>query len=156
MADYRFVTVWRIPAPLEAVWNALYDAKRWPEWWPGLSGAIELSPGGQNGIGAARRFVWRGALPYTLAVDMRLTRAERPKLLESDASGELEGTGRWTLSEAPGGTAARYDWQVRTTKRWMNWFAPLARPLFSWNHNVVMRRGEAGLTRYLRGLGADG
>jgi uncharacterized protein YndB with AHSA1/START domain len=156
MVQYRFLTTWRIPAPREAVWDALYDAGRWPEWWPGLSDAAELAPAGPDGIGAVRRFVWRGRLPYTLTVEMRLTRAERPSLLESDASGELEGRGRWTLTDASRGTAARYDWKVRTTKPWMNWLAPVAGPLFSWNHDVVMRRGEAGLIRYLARLTANG
>jgi hypothetical protein len=33
----------------------------------------------------------------------------------------------------------------------MNLLAPIARPLFAWNHDVIMRQGEEGLSRYLRG-----
>lgn len=40
-----------------------------------------------------------------------------------------------------------YEWVVRTTERWMNLLAPLARPAFAWNHNVVMRQGGEGLAR---------
>jgi hypothetical protein len=43
----------------------------------------------------------------------------------------------------------RYDWNVRTTKSWMNLLAPLARPLFQWNHKVVMQQGAEGLARRL-------
>jgi hypothetical protein len=42
-----------------------------------------------------------------------------------------------------------YDWNVRTTKRWMNVLAPVARPAFEYNHNVVMRRGGEGLAQRL-------
>jgi len=34
--------------------------------------------------------------------------------------------GRWTLSEAEGQTLVRYDWNIRTTRWWMNLLAPLA------------------------------
>ena len=40
-------------------------------------------------------------------------------------------------------------WNVRTTKPWMNLLAPLARPLFKWNHDVVMGWGAEGLARKL-------
>ena len=145
MAEYRFVTRWHIRAPIEAVWDALHHSERWPQWWRGLGEVVERQPGQPDGVGCVRRFTWKGPLPYTLMVDMRVTRAERPRVLESLASGELEGVGCWSLSEERGGTAVRYDWTVRTTKRWMNWLAPVARSLFAWNHNTVMREGRRGL-----------
>ena len=43
------------------------------------------------------------------------------------------------------GTAAVYEWNVRTARPWMNRLAPVARPLFAWNHDVVMRQGAEGL-----------
>ena len=33
--------------------------------------------------------------------------------------------------------------------RWMNMLAPVARPLFEWNHNVVMNWGAKGLSERL-------
>jgi hypothetical protein len=50
--------------------------------------------------------------------------------LEAEATGELAGTGRWTLTAADGGTLVRYNWDIRTTRRWMNLLAPVARPVF--------------------------
>jgi hypothetical protein len=38
---------------------------------------------------------------------------------------------------------------VKTTEWWMNLLAPIARPLFAWNHDVVMRQGGEGLARLL-------
>ena len=43
----------------------------------------------------------------------------------------------------------RYDWNVVTTKPWMNLLAPVARPLFKWNHDAVMNWGAEGLARRL-------
>ena len=150
-ADYAFVTHWEMPAPIERVWEAIIQTERWPDWWHGLQSVVELKPGDANRLGAIQRFAWKGILPYMLVVEMRVTRVERPRTLESEASGELEGRGRWSLLPSAVGTHVRYDWMVRTTKPWMNRFAPLARPLFAWNHHVVMRGGERGLRRWLPG-----
>jgi hypothetical protein len=53
------------------------------------------------------------------------------------------------LFEEGGVTAVTYEWSVATTKAWMNLVAPLARPVFAWNHDWVMRRGGEGLAREL-------
>ena len=78
-----------------------------------------------------------------------VTRIEKPRLLEGTAAGELDGTGTWHLSESGGVVTVRYDWRVRTTKPWMRFVAPLARPVFAWNHHGVMRAGGEGLARRL-------
>ena len=62
-----------------------------------------------------------------LGFDVRLTRVQPPSTLEAEAIGELEGTGRWALTSADGGTLVRYNWDIRTTRRWMNLLAPVAR-----------------------------
>ena len=64
------------------------------------------------------------------------------------ADGELTGVGRWRLFEGPA-TAVIHEWNVRTTRAWMNALAPVARPLFAWNHDAVMRQGAEGLARLL-------
>ena len=46
-------------------------------------------------------------------------------------------------------TTARYRWEVRTTRPWMNLLAPLARPLFTWNSKGVMLQAGQGLARFL-------
>jgi len=149
MASYSFVTVWHIDAPLDAVWDAIYHVERWTGWWKGLAQVVKLEPGDQRGIGSVHQFTWKGRLPYTLTVEMRTIRVEPRAALESLASGALEGRGVWQLVPHDDGTMVRYEWNVRTTKLWMNVLAPLARPLFQWNHNVVMRWGEEGLKRLL-------
>lgn len=158
MAAYRFLTTWCLEAPIEPVWDAIYDSDSWPRWWRGVKRVVELRPAGEGGTGQLSRYTWRSRLPYELSFEMRSTRAERPHVLEGEASGELLGTGRWRLFEGAGATAVLYEWNVRTTRRWMNAVAPVARPIFAWNHDYVMRSGAAGLAELLgvRLLAASG
>ena len=45
----------------------------------------------------------------------------------------------------------RYDWRVDVTKPWQVALAPLLRPVFAWNHNVVMGWGYEDLkTRLMK------
>jgi hypothetical protein len=150
MADYEFVTVWRFKSPLAPVWEMIYYSKRWPEWWKGVE-AVELIKEGaaENHVGSLYRYTWKSKLPYKLKFDMELTRVEPMTMIEGVAVGELSGTGIWQLSSQGDVTTARYDWKVRTTKRWMNLLTPIARPFFKWNHDVVMRWGAEGLAKTL-------
>jgi hypothetical protein len=84
--------------------------------------------------------------------DVVATRVERPSLLEGEATGGLVGTGRWRLFEADADrplTAVTYEWNVRTPKAWMNLLAPIAAPVFRWNHDRIMAAGGRGLAQRL-------
>jgi hypothetical protein len=124
MAEYSFLTTWLLDSPREPVWEAIYDQERWPAWWRGVEEVEERNGGDGGGV-------------------------ERPMLLEADAVGELAGVGRWRLFEQEGTTAVLYEWNVATTKPWMNLVAPVARPIFEWNHDWVMARGGEGIARLL-------
>ncbi len=149
MAHYSFLTTWLVDSPREAVWEAIYAQERWPEWWRGVEAAEELQPGDGDGVGAVSRMVWRSLLPYRVNFEVTTTRVERPHLMEGEAVGELTGSGRWRLFESDGATAVLYEWDVATTRLWMNLLAPLARPVFEWNHDWVMARGGEGIARLL-------
>ena len=149
MSGYRFITVWKLRAPIDQVWQAIWQSEKWPSWWKGVLSVQTLRDGDEVGIGSVRRYVWRSKLPYNLAFNMVLTRAEPPYRLEGNASGELEGTGVWELDEANGVTTVRYTWSVHTTRAWMNLLAPIARPVFEWNHDYVMANGAKGLAQLL-------
>jgi Activator of Hsp90 ATPase homolog 1-like protein len=146
---YEFLTAWVLDAPRERVWEAIWESERWPEWWRGVERVVELESGDAEGLGQLSRYTWRSKLPYELDFEMRTTRVERPHLLEGEASGELAGTGRWRLFEENGAAAVIYEWDVATTKPWMNVVAPLLRPAFAWNHDWVMRNGGRGLAGLL-------
>ena len=149
MARYRFLTTWLLDAPLEPVWDAIYDTDAWPAWWPGVMRVEELVVRDEAGIGGVSRFTFRSVLPYDLVFEMRSVRVERPRLLEGVASGELAGVGRWRFFEQGGVTAVVYVWNVETKARWMNALGPVARPAFAWNHDRVMQAGGKGLASLL-------
>ncbi len=152
MSDYSFLTTWCLEAPRDRVWDAIWDSERWPHWWRGVTSAVKVAEGDENGVGQVSRYVWRSKLPYDLDFTMTTTRVQKPHLLEGEAMGELAGTGRWRLFSEDADvavTAVVYEWNVRTTKPWMNALAPIAAPIFSWNHDWVMRNGAHGLARLL-------
>jgi hypothetical protein len=149
MKNYYFVTIWRVKAPIESVWNEIYHSQGWPTWWKGVESVVEIRKGDERGVGSIHRYTWKSKLPYRLSFDMETIRIEPPQLLEGIAIGELQGRGLWRLSRDGGETVVRYDWNVETTKRWMNLLSPIARPLFEWNHNVVLGWGAAGLEKRL-------
>ena len=101
----------------------------------------------QNGVGTRHRYTWKSKLPYRLI----FRDGDDPSRASSSpggrAEGELQGTGCWTFAAAEGITTVRYDWNVQTTQAWMNLLAPLARPIFAWNHDVVMTWGSEGLAK---------
>lgn len=148
MASYSFLTTWILEAPRERVWDAIYDAERWPEWWRGVRSVEKLEAGDADGVGALYRQEWRSVIPYPVRFEARITRIERPTLIEAVADGELAGTGRWRILDGRE-TVVTYEWNVRTTRAWMNVVAPLARPIFRWNHNVVMHQGGECLAALL-------
>jgi hypothetical protein len=149
VADYRFLTTWIVAAPIDPVWDVIYAIERWPEWWRGVQSVTELFHGDGDGEGSIYRHVWRSKIPYAVQFDVTVTEVHRPNVIVASAEGGLAGTGTFRLFEAPLGTSVTYDWQVATTKRWMNAVAPIGRPLFAWNHHAVMKQGGVGLARVL-------
>ena len=138
-----------LEADRNRVWDAVYDSDRWPEWWKGVEETERLADGDENGIGQRGRYVWKAKLPYRVEFFIETTRVERPFLLEGDATGELAGVGRWRFFEQGGVTAAVYEWDVSTTRAWMNLLALVARPTFKANHDYVMRNGGEGIAKLL-------
>lgn len=149
MVEFKFVTVWQIEAPLAQVCDAISHCLYWPNWWKAVEKVEIFDHGGPNGIGSLRRFTWRGCLPYRLTFDLRVTRVVPLTILEGYASGEVEGVGRWCFFNDGAITIVRYEWHVRLNRPWMVLVAPIAWPLFKWNHDYVMRQGGEGLARLL-------
>ena len=148
MATYSFLTTWILDAPRESVWDAIYEVESWPSWWAGVKRVDKLEHGNGDGIGALYRHEWRSVIPYPVRFETRITEIERLHLIEAEADGELAGTGRWRFFDGSA-TVVTYEWNVRTTRPWMNLVAPFARPVFAWNHQAVMRNGGIGLGRML-------
>lgn len=149
MARYEFLTTWLLPAPREAVWRAIEDVAAWPRWWRGVVSTDELDGGDGSRVGSRYRVRWRSFVPYVVAFEFEVGEVEMPVRMSGRARGDLDGTGTWRLFEEDGVTAVTYEWRVRTTKPWMNAVAPVARPVFEWNHGWVMARGGEGVAREL-------
>ncbi len=150
MADFEFVTTWRIPAPAQFVWDEIHDVERWPEWWSAVKRVEVLEIGDRVGLGGLRRIVWKGPIPYRITIDVRVTRIDPPAMLEGVATGDLTGWGCWQLTGEGRSTIVRLDWRVDVSRRWMRMFARVLRPAARWNHDAVMRAGYNGLIRRLQ------
>lgn len=150
MADYVLDTDWWVAAEPAALWPVLTAVEEWPAWWRGVVAVERLTDGDPSGLGRRYRTTWRGRLPYTLTFETQTTRIERLSLIESQAHGQLQGTGTWRLQPNGAATQVHYRWAVRTTQPWMNALALLARPVFCWNHDAIMRWGAEGLRRRLK------
>ena len=111
--------------------------------------ARELDGGDSTRVGSRYRVAWRSRIPYVLEFDFTVRGIEEGHRMEGDATGDLEGTGCWRLFEDGGVTAVVYDWDVTSTTRWMNALGAIARPVFEYNHDAVMRWGGEGLARKL-------
>jgi len=142
---YRYVTTYRFRAPIDRVWAALRDFDRYDEYTGGYFRFRELDPGGGLHPGSAVSIRVRSQIPYTLSFLTTITRVEPPHLLELRSEGDLVGTGRWSLEQAGDVTTVRYRWEVATTRPWMNLLAPVLRPLFVWNHDLIMAALGRGL-----------
>jgi Polyketide cyclase / dehydrase and lipid transport len=147
--EFHLVTTWTVNASVEDVWRALSMPETWPNWWPSVKQVDLMREGDETGVGSIRRMKWSTALPYELAFEMQTVRVEPLSLIEGRASGELEGIGRWTLRPEGSKCNVRCDWIVKITKPWMVRFSFILKPIFNWNHSVVMERGRRGLVQHL-------
>lgn len=147
--QYSFVTKWQIKAPIQAVWDAIYHSEEWPEWWKGVISVEEIRKNDSNGVNGIKYYTWKSVLPYTLKFNMQLLKCHQPKYLYGKAFGELQGEGTWLLEQKKDVTYVQYNWNVHTNKAWMNFFSFLLKPVFKYNHDVVMRWGAKGLSKRL-------
>lgn len=150
MAEYCLLTIWHIDAPLDAVYAAILNSQRWPDWWPSVRNVEEVAAGNAAGIGSVWRYSWQGRLPYRVVFEVRATRIEKLVAIEGSTQGDLEGLGRWHFLHDGTVSIVRCEWHVRSTKWWMNLLAPIARRMFIRNHARVMARGAEGLACLLR------
>jgi uncharacterized protein YndB with AHSA1/START domain len=146
--EYVFVDEWDVDAPIEAVFDALADARTYPDWWKPVYRSVEGE--GEPGVGQQTRHSFKGKLPYTLTMEGRTTSYDRPSSLEFDVDGDLRGRGKWTLTPRNGKTHVRWDWIVFADKPIVRFLTPVLRPLFRWNHNWAVERAIEGLEPYAK------
>ena len=148
MSGDVFVDEWEVAAPREAVFEAIADARTYPEWWRPVY--ITTEADGPPEVGRSSSQYFKGRLPYKLRTHSTITRLERPTIVEADVGGDLRGRGLWTLTERNGGTHVRFDWRVFADRPLLRRLTPALRPLFRWNHNWAIKRAMEGLEPYAR------
>jgi mannose-6-phosphate isomerase-like protein (cupin superfamily)/uncharacterized protein YndB with AHSA1/START domain len=149
---YVFVDEWEVAALPEAVFDAIADARSYPEWWRPVY--LEVDSDGPPEVGKESRQHFKGRLPYHLRTRSVITAIDPPRTITADVDGDLRGRGTWTLTPTERGTHVRFDWQVHADRRLLRVLTPVLRPLFRWNHNWAIARAMDGLEPYAR-AGAD-
>jgi uncharacterized protein YndB with AHSA1/START domain/quercetin dioxygenase-like cupin family protein len=145
--EYLFVDEWDVAAPREAVFDAIADARTYPEWWKPVY--IDVEADGEPALGKESRHHFKGRLPYHLHTRSRIVRLEPPHVIEGEVDGDLRGHGRWTLTDTPGGgTHVRFDWRVHADRPLLRMLTPVLRPAFRWNHAWAIARAVEGLEPY--------
>ena len=152
--EYVFVDEWDVAAPPEAVFDALADARSYPQWWTPVY--LDVEADGDPALGQESRQHFKGRLPYHLRTRSTITRLERPRVVQGDVDGDLRGRGTWTLTPRDGGTHVRFDWQVFADRPLLRMLSPALRPVFRWNHDWAMARAREGLEPYARRAATPG
>lgn len=141
--DYLFRDTWFIPAPGRAVFDTVVDLENYPRWWPDVRSVRKIDDD-------TAELVCRATLPYRLIIRMR--RAEQNEStgrLRVALEGDLEGSLAAAVLGHPRGTTLEITQRVVATKPLLRRLAPVAHPLFRFNHALMMRRGHSGLRERL-------
>lgn len=144
-ADYELVSTWSIACSRDELWDVLDDLLGTDDpmaWWPSVDVLT------YDGRSMALRT--RSGLGYALHFTLHDLQARKPEVLTFSATGDLRGTGLVTFREAgPDRSAMHIVWRVAADRSWMRWTGWLLRPVFVAAHQLVMRKGERQLGRWI-------
>jgi hypothetical protein len=146
--EYVFIDEWDVDAPQERVFDALADARTYPEWWTPIYREVEAD--GPPAVGRESRQKFKANLPYTLSTVSKIVQMDRPDRFEVDVVGDLRGHGIWTLTPGDVGVHVHFDWRVFADRALLRVLTPVLRPLFRWNHNVAIKAAMRNLEPYAR------
>lgn len=148
--EFHLVSAWTVPATIAEVAGILMEPERFPDWWPDVYLGVQvIDRGDAAGIGSRIAVHSKGWLPYHLHWEGRLVSSDAPRTWQIAATGDLTGTGIWTLSQHGSVARIRYDWRVVADRPLFRLLAPAFGPVLAWNHRWAMARGEEGLKREL-------
>jgi hypothetical protein len=144
---YSFLSHWEIKAPLKEVWDYIDRGKDWHAWWRSVVKTKVLQESVDNGPGQIIEYTWKSFLPFKLKINFKITGRELYREIRGESTGDLAGTGVWRFEERNGITYVDYQWEVESTKKLVNFLSHFMKGFFTYNHNVIMRRGEKGLKK---------
>lgn len=149
--DYEFLTGWRVQGTAGEVYDILSRADDLPRWWPSVYLAVQIVERGRDdGVGERVRLFTKGWLPYTLRWEFVVTEAKRPTRLALAASGDLVGTGVWTLTPRGGEVDVSFLFRIHADKPMLRSLSWVLKPVFAANHRWAMARGRESLELELR------
>lgn len=142
--NYVFRCEWRLPAPPAQVYAILADVENYPRWWPQVHAARRIDA-------TSGELRCRSVLPYDVVFVMR-RELEDPAagVLRASLTGDLVGTGQWTVTTAGAGSLAVFDEDVAVGHGLLHAAGRLLRPLLRFNLDHMMRSGEQGLRAHLQ------
>jgi uncharacterized protein YndB with AHSA1/START domain len=147
--EYVFIDEWDVDAPQDAVFNALVDARTYPDWWKPVYIKVEADCEPRPGCVSRQEF--KGRLPYHLNTTSEIKRMDAPNEFDVEVVGDLTGKGVWTLTLRDDGKVhIRFDWRVIADRPLLRILTPVLRPVFRWNHNWSIKRAIEGLEPYAR------
>jgi hypothetical protein len=148
---YHFEDHWDVPFPIDDVWEVLSRAREFPLWWQGVYlSADPLDHHDEPAVGARIAAVARGWLPYKLRFTIETIALERPRLIAFKATGDFKtDDSRWILNPNGTGTHVILDWNPIVEKSVVKLLSPLLKPVFRWNHNWTMVRGQHQIVEYM-------
>lgn len=150
-SDYQFLSIWKVRATREEVYNILEDVAALPEWWPSVYLDIKVREKGQpGGVGKIVELYTKGWLPYTLQWTFTVTATKFPEGFSLRAVGDFIGNGVWEFRQDGDYCIATYDWRISAEKPLLKKLTWLMRSIFSANHEWAMRKGLESLELELR------
>ncbi|MFL5822114.1 MAG: SRPBCC family protein [Solirubrobacteraceae bacterium] len=152
-AEYVFIDEWDVAAPQDQVFQALADARTYPEWWTPVY--LEVAADGPPEVGRASQQKFKARLPYTLSTVSTIVAMDAPHRFEVEVTGDLRGHGTWMLTPSEAGVHVTFDWRVHADRTLIRVLTPILRPLFRWNHNVAIQAAMRGLEPFARGRGQE-
>ena len=88
--EYVFIDEWNVDAPQEEVFDALADARTYPEWWRPVYITVEADCPPQ--VGCVSRQEFKGRLPYHLNTRSEIVRLDparvRVSVIGTDGQGD--------------------------------------------------------------------
>jgi uncharacterized protein YndB with AHSA1/START domain len=150
--EYVFKDEWDVDAPQKAVFDALADARTYPEWWKPVY--LEAEGDCEPAVGCTTKHHFKGRLPYTLKTTSEIVAYSPPNSFSVQVVGDLTGSGVWTLTPRNGKVHVRFDWTVFADRPLLRYLTPILRPVFRYNHSWSVKRAIEGLEPYARAKGA--
>lgn len=146
--EFHFNTYWLLEASPEEVYRILEKPSQLTRWWPSVYLDVEVVERGEmNGIAKEVNVYTKGFLPYTIRWSFKSVEKEFPQRLVLEAYGDLEGRGVWSIKQESGSKycEVHYDWRIKADKALFRNFSFILKPIFEYNHEWAMYRGEKSI-----------